>query len=236
MPTLRNRILMIVLITATLTVQPMVAADNVPPPGFIALFNGKDLTGWQGVVPLPELMKGTAEEKGKKIAAANDKVLPHWSVQDGVLIYDGKGDSLQTQRQYGNFELMVDWKIEKAGDSGIYLRGQPQVQIWDSTVLTGGLAPDKNKGSGGLWNNPPGSKGKEPLKNADKPVGEWNSFRIIVDADLVTVYLNGELVVEKEPLKNFWDKSKPVPALGPIELQHHGNTLYFKNIYVKELK
>ncbi|VTS05439.1 3-keto-disaccharide hydrolase [Tuwongella immobilis] len=218
-------------------VAPLRAAENVPPAGFTALFNGKNLDGWQGVVPLPELVKGTDADREAKIKAANAKVLPHWTVNaDGVLVYDGKGDSLQTTKFYGDFELLVDWKIGPAGDSGIYLRGQPQVQIWDSTALTGGLAPDKDKGSGGLWNNPAGSKGKTPLKNADKPVGEWNRFRILVQKSLVTVYLNGELVVENEPLMNFWERGKPVPATGPIELQHHGNPLYFKNIFIKELK
>ena len=111
----------------------------------------------------------------------------------------------------------MDWKIEKNGDSGIYLRGQPQVQIWDSDNTPGARGEDKNSGSGGLWNNPlpadvakskdnalklkEGQKiGKMPLKKADKPVGEWNTFHIIMKGDKVTVYLNGELVVDNKPL------------------------------------
>ncbi len=215
--------------------------DNKPPEGFTALFNGKDLTNWKGVVPMNQ-RKGTQAEMEAKQKAADAKVLPHWKVVDGILTYDGKGDSLQTAKDYGDFELMVDWKIEKNGDSGIYLRGQPQVQVWDSDNSPGARGEDKHSGSGGLWNNPPQpgktSKdiGKMPLKKADKPLGEWNTFRIIMKGDNVTVYLNGELVVDNKPLANYWEKGKPLPATGPIELQHHGDKLWFKNIYIKELK
>ncbi len=135
--------------------------DNTPPPGFTALFNGKDLTNWQGLVELPQRKKLSPEDLAKKQKEANEKYLPHWTVEDGILIYDGKGQSLQTAKDYGNFELYVDWKIPPKGDSGIYLRGQPQVQIWDSDTLSGRLAEDKGKGSGGLWNNPKNSPGPE---------------------------------------------------------------------------
>src|SRR2546430_10099161 len=120
--------------------------DNTPPPGFTALFNGKDLTGWQGLVEIRERPKLTPAQLAKKQQEANEKYLPHWTVKDGVIQYDGKGQSLQTVKDYGDFELLVDWKIGPKGDSGIYLRGAPQVQIWD---------PEKNKGigSGGLYNN-----------------------------------------------------------------------------------
>jgi hypothetical protein len=211
--------------------------DNVPPPGFTALFNGKDLTNWQGLVPINKSAKMTRGEYAAALKKANEK-LSHWTVENGILIYDGKkgGENLQTSKEYGNFELYCDWKIPPKGDSGIYLRGQPQVQIWDSESLTGGLAIDKGTGSGGLWNNPRNTPGQKPLVNADKPVGEWNTFHITMKGDKVTVVLNGKKVVDAAPLPNFWAKGKePLPARGPIELQQHGNTLWFKNIYVKEL-
>ena len=207
--------------------------DEAPPPGFMALFNGKDLSGWQGVIDIRTRAKLSPDELAKRQQEVNEKVLPHWTAQDKVLCYDGKGDSLQTVKDYGNFELLVDWRIGKAGDSGIYLRGNPQVQIWDSDNLPANLAADKGTGSGGLWNNR--KNPKQPLKRADKPVGEWNTFRIIMVGDLVTVYLNGELVVDKVPLENYWERDKPLPAKGPIELQHHGDPLYFRNIYIREL-
>jgi len=209
--------------------------DNTPPEGFTALFNGKDLTNWQGLVELPQRGKLNPDELAAKQKAANEKYLPHWTIKDGALEYDGKGQSLQTAKDYGNFELYVDWKIPPKGDSGIYLRGNPQVQIWDSDHLAAGLAEDKGKGSGGLWNNPKGSPGKQPLKNADKPIGEWNTFHIVMKGDKATVFLNGEKVVDDAPLANYWEKGKPLPETGPIELQHHGDKLWFKNIYIKEL-
>jgi Domain of Unknown Function (DUF1080) len=207
--------------------------DNTPPPGFTALFNGKDLTGWQGVVPINKRAEMSPPERARAQEKANEKALPHWKVQDGILTYDGKGDSLQTARDYGDFELYVDWKIEEKGDSGIYLRGNPQVQIWDSDRTPGARGPDKGSGSGGLWNNT--REGKRPLKKADRPVGQWNTFHIVMRGDKVTVYLNGEKVVDNAALENYWDKGKPLPARGPIELQHHGDRLWFKNIYIKDL-
>ncbi len=196
--------------------------DNKPPEGFKLLFNGKDLTGWQGLVELPERSKLSPEQLAEKQKEANDKFLPHWTVKDGILLHDGRGQSLQTAKDYANFELWVDWKIGPKGDSGIYLRGNPQVQIWDNPI-----------GSGGLFNNK--KHPHDPLKVADKPVGQWNTFHIIMKDDIVTVHLNGELVVDKTPLENFWEPGKSLPVKGPIELQHHGDKLWFKNIYIKEL-
>jgi hypothetical protein len=202
--------------------------DNMPPPGFTALFNGKDLSGWQGLVTVFQRSKLSKEELEQKQKEANEKYLPHWQIRDGILVYDGKGESLQTAKDYGDFELMVDWKIQKEGDSGIYLRGNPQVQIWDPD---GKIA--KGVASGGLYNNQ--KHPNKPLEKADKPVGEWNHFHILMKGDRVTVYLNGVKVVDDTPLENFWERDKPLPARGPIELQHHGDKLWFKNIYIKEL-
>jgi hypothetical protein len=228
--------------------------DNSPPPGFTALFNGKDLTNWKGLITIKDRAKLSKEEAAVKQEAADKKAFAHWKVENGVITFDGaKGiGNLQTAKNYGNFELFVDWKIEKNGDSGIYLRGQPQVQIWDSDNSPGARGEDKSSGSGGLWNNPlpddvKNSKdvaerlkaaqkiGKAPLKKADKPLGEWNTFHIIMKGDNATVFLNGEKVVDNAPLANYWEKGKPLPVKGPIELQDHGDKLWFKNIYVKEL-
>jgi hypothetical protein len=209
--------------------------DNTPPPGFIALFNGKDLTGWQALLELPGLKSGAGldpsepgklspEERAAKQRQADAKYLPHWTVRDGVLHYDGKGQNLRTVKDYGDVELFVDWRIPAKADTGIYLRGTPQIQIWDRPGV----------GSGGLFNNK--INPRNPIKEADRPVGEWNTFRIRIEGDVTTIWLNGELVVDKVPYENYWDRSKPLPATGPIELQHHGNPIEFKNIYVKELR
>ena len=200
------------------------AADNTPPPGFAALFNGEDLTGWKGLVGNP---KARAAMSPEQLAAAqkkaDQKMREHWSVADGVLIFDGKGESLCTVKDYADFELYVDWKIKPKGDSGIYLRGTPQVQIWD---------PGQHKvGSGGLYNNQ--KNPSKPTKIADKPIGEWNSFYIKMVGDKVTVKLNGELVVDNVVMENYWERDKPIYPTGQIELQNHGNTLWFKNVYLR---
>lgn len=215
------------------------AADEPkPPPGFTALFNGKDLTGWKGHTTMKERATLPKDKLDVLQAERTKQAKEQWSVVNGAIHLTPPkkgGVSLVTEKDYGNFELMVDWKIESKGDSGLYLRGQPQVQIWDSDDSPGARGEDKGSGSGGLWNNPPGDKGKKPLKKADKPVGQWNTFHIVMVGEEVTIKLNGELVVDKAKLANYWDKGKPLPAKGPIELQYHGDPLWFKNIYVKEL-
>jgi hypothetical protein len=145
------------------------------------------------------------------------------------LVYDGKGRSLSTAKDYGDYELYVDWKVPAKGDSGIYLRGTPQIQIWDPSAKKNG----SEVGSGGLYNNQ--KNPSKPLKVADKPLGEWNRFRILMLGEKVHVFLNGEMVVNNVPLENYWDRSKPLIPVGPIELQNHGDTLWFKNIYIREI-
>lgn len=199
-----------------------VRQENVPPEGFTALFNGKDLTNWKGLIELPQRMKLAPEALPARQEAADEKMRAHWRVESGALKYDGKGDSLQTARDYGNFELLVDWRIDRGGDTGIYLRGNPQVQIWDNPV-----------GSGGLFNNQ--MNPSKPAVVADRPVGEWNSFKIKMVGDRVTVDLNGKRVVDNVPMENYWERGKPLPSSGPIELQHHEHPIEFKNIFIREL-
>ncbi len=195
----------------------------VCPPGFVPLFNGKDLTGWKGLVGNPiSRAKMTPEQLAAAQAKADENMRAHWKVENGVLVFDGKGQNLCTAKDYKNFELLVDWKILPKGDSGIYLRGSPQVQIWDNP-----------EGSGGLWNNK--INPSKPLVRADKPVGEWNTFRIKMVGEKVTVWLNDQLVVDNVTLENYWDRSRPIFPSGPIELQNHGNTLWFRNIFIREL-
>jgi hypothetical protein len=203
------------------------AEDNVPPEGFTALFNGKDLTGWKGLLAGPNdnpilRAKLSEEQLAKAQKEADDDMRAHWKVADGALVFDGKGRSLCTAKDYGDFEMMVDWKILPKGDSGIYLRGSPQVQIWDNPL-----------GSGGLYNN--AKNPSNPTKVADKPVKEWNSFRIKMVGEKVSVWLNGELAVDNVVMENYWDRKQPIFPTGQIELQNHGNTLWFKNVYIKDL-
>jgi len=202
--------------------------DNVPPPGFVALFNGKDLTGWKGLVASPPVRaKMTSQQLADAQKKADERMRAHWKAENGVLVFDGKGDSLCTAKDYGDFELYVDWKILPHGDSGIYLRGSPQVQIWDYN--------SNPVGSGGLFNNQKKENPRNPAKCADKPIGQWNTFRIKMVGEKVSVWLNGELVVDNVVLENYWERNKPIYPTGQIELQSHGNTLYFKNIYLREI-
>jgi hypothetical protein len=209
------------------------AADSTaptPPPGFVALFNGKDLTGWKGLMkpPLDNPSRRATlspDERAKAQLEADEVMRKGWSVVDGCLKFNGKGRSLCTAKDYGDFEFYVDWKIESHGDSGIYLRGSPQVQIWD---------PNQWKiGSGGLYNNQ--KNPSKPLVLADNPIGQWNTFYIKMVGDKVTVKLNGKLVVDQVTLENYWDRKNPIYPVGQIELQNHGSTLWFKNVYLREI-
>ncbi|MCX6239726.1 MAG: DUF1080 domain-containing protein [Bacteroidia bacterium] len=198
--------------------------------GLVPMFNGKDLSGWQGLVGNPVLKKKMdSKELAKKQEEANLKSLNNWSVKDGCIVFNGDGDNLCSVKQYGDFEMVVDWRITKKGDSGIYLRGSPQVQIWDTSRVEVGA----QVGSGGLYNNQ--KNPAKPLKVADNPVGEWNTFRIKMIGDRVTVFLNGELVVDNVQLENYWDRSIPIFPKESIELQAHGTDLAFRDIYVQEL-
>jgi HEAT repeat protein len=203
-----------------------VISDRLKQGGFLPLFDGRSLDGWKGLVADPPARaKMTPEELKLFQAAADGSMRAHWWAADGVLAFDGKGESLCTAKDYGDFEMLVDWKIEKGGDSGIYLRGSPQVQIWDAAA--------NPEGSGGLYNNQKGAR--KPLERADRPVGEWNTFRIIMIDERVTVYLNDRMVVDNTILENYWERDKSIYPVGQIELQAHGNPLWFRNIYIREI-
>ncbi|HAH49455.1 DUF1080 domain-containing protein [Gimesia sp.] len=212
---------------------------NEPPEGFIALFNGKDLSGWIGmnyhqVKKSPEAVRNMPEAERKALLKKNwEDVLEHWSVEDGELVNDGHGVYLTTAEDYGDFELLLDYKTVALADSGIYLRGVPQVQIWDTTKEGGKWDRKANLGSGGLFNNQ--GEGKYPLVHADKPFGEWNHFRIIMKGDKVTVYMNDQLVVDNKKMDNYYEKNKPIYETGPIQLQTHGGEIRFKNVFLKKL-
>jgi Domain of Unknown Function (DUF1080) len=203
--------------------------------GMVPMFDGRTLAGWR-------------EEKGHE---------GHWKVDDGVVRYDGKGDSLWTTAEYDNFEMVVDWRWTKEHqglmkrpyigadgrevknpdgsvktleveerDSGIYLRGssKAQINIW--------MWPC---GSGEIWGYRTDSHTPDDLRaactpkvNADKPVGEWNRFVIVMKADQVTVFLNGKLVIDHARLPG-------VPRRGPIALQSHGCPIEFENVFVRPL-
>ncbi|MEN9349570.1 MAG: hypothetical protein RL372_548 [Bacteroidota bacterium] len=198
--------------------------------GFENLFNGTDLTGWKGLVANPiARSKMTAQQLVDAQSKADTKIKSDWVVKDGLLVFTGHGDNLCTQKQYGDFELFVDWKITEKGDAGIYLRGTPQVQIWDTSRREVGA----QVGSGGLYNNQKNER--NPKVVADNKVGSWNNFHIIMRGAVVTVYLNGVLVTDKIVLENYWDRTLPIFVKEQIELQAHGTYVAYRNIYIREL-
>lgn len=203
--------------------------------GFVSLFNGKDLTGWKGLVENPiarAKMKPAQLEKAQ--VKADEQMRNDWKVENGLLLFDGTGyDNLCTEKQYGDFEMYVDWMLDPAGpeaDAGVYLRGTPQVQMWDTARVNVGA----QVGSGGLYNNQ--VHPSKPLMVADNKLGEWNTMYIKMVGDRVTVILNGELVTDDVILENYWDRKQPIFPVEQIELQAHGSKVYYRNIYVKELE
>ena len=204
------RTLKLLFIAAVIALVPGCAtpSHDSPPEGFTKLFNGHDLRGWK------------------------DDGSGHWGAEDGMIVYDGGGwqpapdtvfeRNLRTEKEYGDFILLIDWKIEKDGNSGIYLRGELQVEIWDRTSEV----YSSPHGSGGIVGYT--ANDRVPLRTVDRPLGEWNHFEIRVQDETVTVRLNDQLVIDG--YEADFNQSK-----GPIVLQHHGWPLWFRNIYVKEL-
>ncbi len=208
-----------------------------PPKGFVSIFNGKNLDGWHGMPHFDpyKLDKMSEEERTKKIAEWTEDAKKHWSADKGELINDGDGAYLTTDKEYGDIELLIEYRTVPKADSGIYLRATPQVQIWDYTKEGGKWDLGADKGSGGLWNNTPGTPGRDPLVLADKPFGEWNSFRIFQVGERTTVYLNGKLVVDHARLENFWNHNLPLRRKGPIQLQTHGGEIRWRNLFLREI-
>ena len=212
------------------------------PCGFKTYFNGcpKQLTeNWKGVTTEENFdnpivrHKADAKKRETMQKIADLEMCKHWTIRNGNLHFDGfkGGYSLATKRDYKDFEMWADWRtLSITGDSGIYLRGSPQVQIWDAHNQHG-------IGSGGLYNNRTKKTGNpsNALKIADKQVGDWNRFHVIMRGEKVSVWLNGELVVDNVTLENYWDYSKPIFECEQIELQCHGDPTEWRNIFIKEL-
>ncbi len=211
--------------------------DNKPPAGFTSLFDGKSLSGWFGLEHFdPRKLEAMSEDDRKTKLDANwAQVEKHWTVENGELVNDGKGPYLTTKKHFENYEFWIDYKTVPKADSGIYLKGTPQVQIWDFTEAGGKWNIGADKGSGGLWNNSAGAAGKDPMVLADKKFGQWNRFRVIQVGARTSVWLNGKQVVDHAIMENFWDRNVPLFTAGPIALQTHGGEIRWKNIWVREL-
>jgi len=194
------------------------------PEGFNSLFNGRTLRGWRPFIGRPpEVARMDNSQYAGALHTAFETLDEHWKVEGGVIVTDGQGQNLCTAEDFGDFELLIDWKIKPGGDSGIYLRSSPQVQIWDRPDI----------GSGGLYNNQ--KNPSNPLAIADRQPGEWNTFRILMIGDRVSVFLNDVLVVDSTVMENDWERDKPIYPTGAIELQAHGDTVMFRNIFVRRI-
>lgn len=206
--------------------------ENSNEGGYVSIFNGENLDGWKGLVENPIKR---SRMKPQELAAAQVKAdaiaQTGWIVENGELLFTGKGDNLCTNKLYGDFEMLVDWKLYEGPepDAGIYLRGTPQVQIWDTARVNVGA----QVGSGGLYNNQ--QNPSKPLKVADQKVGEWNTFRIRMIGDRVSVWLNGELVTDNIILENYWDRNQPIFPMEQIELQAHGSKVAYRDIFIREI-
>ena len=207
--------------------------ENPQDGGFVSIFNGKNLDGWKGLVENPiKRAKMTPKELAAAQVKADAAAKTGWVIENGELLFTGKGDNLCTNKQYGDFEMLVDWKLYPGPepDAGIYLRGTPQVQIWDTARVNVGA----QVGSGGLYNNQ--QNPSKPLKVADQKVGEWNTFRIKMIGERVSVWLNDELVTDNVVLENYWNRSQPIFPTEQIELQAHGSKVAYRDIFIKEIE
>lgn len=193
----------------------------------VQLFNGKDFSNWHG---RPTVDPAKYDSQPEDVRAKwNDEIKTHWSIDGAEIVNDGKGAFLTTNEDYADFDFSFDYKIVADCDSGIYLRGIPQVQIWDPNSEAS-KKHGAEKGSGGLWNNPPGWPGKDPLVKADNPVGEWNTMKVRLIGERCSVWLNDKLVVDDVRLHNYFNKGEPLPKSGPIQLQTHGAEIRFRNL------
>ena len=223
------RLLALLFASVALTAAP------TPPEGFTSLYNGKDLTGWRGgdTSDHRAYLALAPEKRAERDRTWTADMLAHWKAEGDELVNDGKGKYATTEKEYGDIELTLEYNMAPLGDSGIYLRNVPQVQIWDPA----NAKEKKNgadKGSGALWNNGL-NNGKFPLVVADKAPGEWNTLRIVMVGARVSIWLNGKQTVDYASLENYYDRKLAVPAKGPICLQTHGAPIRWRNVFVREI-
>lgn len=203
-------------ILACVLFAPPISAD--PPKGFTALFNGKDLTGW----------KATGDPK--VWGADADKGI--------IFVTGGNGGYLMTEKEYGDFELQLEYKMPKMGNSGVGIRsplkGDPayvgmEIQLLDDANWKG-LKPVQQTGS---------IYGVVAAKKINsKPFGEWNTMRIVAKGRKILVEHNGEVLVDAdldEQKAHFKEHPGLTREKGHIGFQSYNFRVEFRNIYLKAL-
>ena len=183
-----------------------IAADD----GWVSLFNGKDLTGWQNA----------------RNAAAENK----WKAEDGTLTNTATGhdgNDIATVDKFKDFELKIEYKTVKDGNSGVYLRGRQELQVLDSA----GKNPPSKTDDGSIYDQFP------PKVNATKPVGEWNTLEVTYVGDLITAKLNGQAIHDKQQVTKVTGGALPgaVDDPGPLMLQGNHGKVWYRNIMIKPL-
>ena len=230
---------MILLFTSALLLSFAVLADDPNEltakekrQGWALLFDGETTDGWRG------WKKDHFPEKG-------------WTIEDGVLMAKGEGGGdIMTEKKYEDFELVMDWKIEEGGNSGLLFHvlesdqyksswnTAPEIQIIDHKGYKHNLKPAQIAGAN--YDLHP------PKKDVAKPAGEWNTFRIKVKDGHVQHWLNGKKVVDYQIGSEGWKKKvedskfAKFPGYGlneegHIAIQDHGSKAWFKNIKIREL-
>ena len=234
---MKTRFLILAVMLSSIFCTVSVSAQSDAPKGFESLFNGKDLSGWFAMkTEDPRKFAAlSTEEQNAKVAMLEKETSNSWRVEDGTIINDGKGPYLTTKRNFRDFELMIDFKLEAGGDSGVYLKATPQVQVWDTTHEPS-FKHGSEKGSGGLWNNSKGSPAKFPLVHADNPVGQWNTMRILQVGARTSIWLNEKKIVDHQIMENYWARKLPIIASGPIQLQTHGGKMFWRNVFVRDIE
>ena len=162
--------------------------ENPQTGGYLSIFNGKNLDGWKGLVENPIKR---AKMSAKELAAAQKKAdavaKTGWIVEDGILLFTGKGDNLCTEKQYGDFEMLVDWKL--------YPGPEPDAGTTCAAPVRSGIRPRERWCTGWIGRFVQPENPSKPPKVAPEG-GEWNTFRIRMVGERVSVWLNGELVTD----------------------------------------
>ncbi len=197
--------------------------------GWRLLFDGRTTDGWRGF--------------------RQDHVPDGWQAVDGTLARVGPGGDLITVDQFDDFELTMEWKVEEAGNSGLFFRatedvsaiffGAPEMQILDDDGHRDGLSRLTAAGSNYALHPAP--------EGVVRPAGEWNHFRLVVDGARVEQYMNDVHVVTYELWSPEWEalvaesKFAEWPEYGRatrghIGVQDHGDPVWFRNIKIRELR